>query len=363
QVICFIANLGQPENFEIIKKRALVAGAEKVYNKDLREEFIKDFVIPAIKANAIYEGKYYLATALGRPLIAKYLVKVAHKEKAQAVAHGCTGKGNDQVRLEVTTGILDSKLQIIAPLREWEFKSRDEEIEYALKNKIPIDVTKKKPYSIDMNLWGVSIEAGILENMSKEPPESCYQITRSPEKAPNKPTYVEIAFEKGVPKKINGKVYKVIDLIAKLSQLGAKNGIGRADSIENRLVGIKSREVYEAPAAHIIYLAHKELESVVLDRETMQYKEGISQKYSQLIYNGLWYSATKQALDKLIDKTQEKVTGAIRLKLYKGSCVPVGRKSSNSLYREELATYGKKDKFNQKMAEGFIKIWGMQFKS
>jgi len=362
KVICFIADLGQPEDFNLIKNRALLAGAEKVYNKDLREEFVKDFVIPAIKANAIYEGKYYLATALGRPLIAKYLVDVAHKEKASSVAHGCTGKGNDQVRLEVTVGILDPKLEIIAPLREWEFKSREEEIEYALKNKIPIDVTKKKPYSIDMNLWGVSIEAGVLEDMGKEPPESCYQITQSPEKAPNKPTYVEMVFENGTPKKINGKKYKTIDLIAKLSQLGAKNGIGRADLIENRLVGIKSREVYEAPAAHIIYLAHKELESVVLDRETMQYKEGISLKYSQMIYNGLWYSSVKQALDKLIDKTQEKVTGTIRLKLYKGNCIAVGRKSPYSLYKEELATYGKKDKFNHKLAEGFIKIWGMQFK-
>jgi argininosuccinate synthase len=362
KVICFIANLGQPENFATIEKRALIAGAQKVYNKDLRQEFVRDFVTPAIKANALYEGKYHLATALGRPLIAKYLVEVAHKEKAGAVAHGCTGKGNDQVRFEVTAGILDSKLEIIAPVREWEFKSRDAEIEYALKHKIPIDVTKKKPYSIDMNLWGVSIEAGILENIWKEPPESCYQITQSPEKAPNKPLYVEIGFEKGVPQKLNGKKYSLLDLIAKLNQIGAKHAIGRADLVEDRLVGIKSREIYEAPAGVIIYNAHKELESLVLDKETLLFKEEVSQKYSQLIYNGLWYSQNKQALDKLIDKTQEKVTGVIRLKLYKGNCVAVGRKSPYSLYKEELATYGKKDKFDQKLAEGFIKIWGMAYR-
>lgn len=361
EVVCFVANLGQPENFKAIEKRAIVAGAKKVYEKDLQDEFVKDFVIPAIKADALYEGKYHLATALGRPLIAKYLVEVAHKEKASAIAHGCTGKGNDQVRFEVTAGILDSKLEIIAPVREWEFKSRDEEIEYALAKGIPIEVTKKKPYSIDMNLWGVSIEAGVLEDPWKEPPEDCYQITQPPEKSPNKPLYLQLAFEKGVPVKINGKKYCACALITALNKIGAQHGIGRADLIEDRLVGIKSREIYEAPAATIIYIAHKELESLVLDRETLQYKDGISQKYSQLIYNGLWYSQIKSALDGLIDKTQQKVSGLVRLKLYKGSCVAVARKSPLSLYKEELATYGKKDKFDQKLAEGFIKIFGMPY--
>lgn len=362
EVVCFIANLGQPENFKAIKKRAIIAGAKKVYEKDLRDEFVKDFVTLAIKANALYEGKYHLATALGRPLIAKYLVAVAQQENTKTIAHGCTGKGNDQVRLEVTAGILAPKLETIAPVREWEFKSREEEIEYALAKGIPIAVTKKKPYSIDMNLWGVSIEAGVLEDPWKPPPEDCYQVTKSPEKAPNEPLYLELSFAKGIPTKINGKKYVLRALIELLNRLGAQHSIGRADLIEDRLVGIKSREVYEAPAAEIIYIAHKELESLVLDRETLQYKEEIAQKYSRLIYNGLWYSPMKTALDSLIEKTQQKVTGIVRLKLYKGSCVAVGRKSPYSLYKPELATYGKKDKFDQKLAEGFIKIWGMGFK-
>ncbi|MBM3254334.1 MAG: argininosuccinate synthase [Candidatus Omnitrophica bacterium] len=361
EVVCFIADLGQNEDFQKIDKRALVAGASKIYIKDVRDEFINDFILPALKANAIYEGKYLLSTALGRPLIAKYLVEIAHKEKANAVSHGCTGKGNDQVRLEVTVGILDPGLEIIAPVREWKFKSREEEIEYAKINNIPIDVTKKKPFSIDRNIWGISIEAGIIEDLEQEPPEDAYLITKSPTLRPKSPKYIEIYFEEGVPRKINGKTYKLKDLINLLNEIGGLYGIGRTDLIENRLVGIKSREIYEAPTATILYTAHKELESLVLDRELTHFKEIVSLKYSELVYYGLWFSPLKKALDSFVNATQEYVTGAIKLKLSNGNCIPVSRKSPYSLYKKELATYGKDDKFNQKLAEGFIKIWGMPY--
>ncbi|RJO64067.1 MAG: argininosuccinate synthase [Candidatus Omnitrophota bacterium] len=366
EVICFVADLGQGlgegEDFGQIKERAIAAGALKVYIKDLQEEFIEDFIIPALKANAIYEGKYLLATALGRPLIAKYLVDIAHKENAHAVAHGCTGKGNDQVRFEVTVGILDPKLEIIAPVREWEFKSREEEMEYAALYDIPIDVTKKKPYSIDRNIWGISIEAGVLEDLDKEPPEDAYLITKGPTSSASYPKYIEVSFEKGVPKKIDGRAYKLKELIMELNSVGGLHGVGRSDAVENRLVGIKSREVYEAPAATIIYTAHKELESLVLDRELAHFKEEVSLKYSELVYYGLWYAPLKSALDSFVAYTQRHVTGTVRLKLSKGMCVVAGRKSPYSLYKKELSTYGKEDKFNQKLAKGFIEIWGMPYR-
>ena len=362
EVVCFMANLGQGEDFKAIETRAYAAGASKVYLKDLQDEFIEDFILPALKANAVYEGKYLLATALGRPLIAKYLVELAHKEKADAIAHGCTGKGNDQVRFEVTVGILDPKLEIIAPVRVWEFKSREEEIEYAQMYNIPIDVTKKKPYSIDRNIWGISIEAGVLENLEQEPPEDAYLITKTPTSISTYPKYIEIYFERGVPNKIDGHAYKLRTLIHHLNEIGGLYGVGRVDLVENRLVGIKSREIYEAPAATILFTAHKELESLVLDRELAHFKEIISLKYSELVYYGLWYSSLKDALDSFVNSTQKHVTGSIRLKLSKGSCIAVGRKSKHSLYKRELATYGKEDKFNQKLAEGFIKIWGMPYK-
>jgi argininosuccinate synthase len=366
EVICFVADLGQGlgqgESFEAIEERALAAGASKVYIRNLQEEFIDDFIIPALKANAVYEGKYLLATALGRPLIAKYLVQIAHKEKAGAVAHGCTGKGNDQVRIEVAVGILDPRLEIIAPVREWEFKSREDEIEYALKHNIPIGVTKKKPYSVDRNIWGISIEAGVLENLEQEPPEDAYMITKSPTHTLSYPRYIEVTFEKGIPKKIDGKVFKLKNLINYLNELGGQFGVGRSDMVENRLVGIKSREVYEAPAATILYTAHKELEALVLDRELAHFKEMISLKYAELVYYGLWFSALKEALDGFVEKTQKAVSGTIKLRLSKGACVAVGRKSRNSLYKKELSTYGKEDKFDQKLAEGFIKLWGMPYK-
>lgn len=366
EVICFVADLGQGlgqgEDLEAIEQRALAAGASKVYIKDLQNEFVRDFILPSLKAHAVYEGAYLLATALGRPLIARHLVELAHKEKATHIAHGCTGKGNDQVRFEVTAGILDSKLHVLAPVREWEFKSREEEIEYAQQHGIPIDVTKKKPYSIDRNLWGVSIEAGILEDLTQEAPEDAYLITKNPTGQPTYPRYIEVSFEKGVPQKIDGKKYTVKDAIAFLNEVGGQHGVGRVDLVENRLVGIKSREIYEAPAATILHRAHRELESLVLDRELLHFKEIIALKYAELIYNGLWYSPLREALEAFVDRTQSGVNGSIRLKLFKGNCVAVGRKSRNSLYKKELSTYGKEDVFDQKLAEGFIKLWGMPYK-
>jgi argininosuccinate synthase len=342
KVICFIADLGQGIDLKKIKTRAIKAGAFKVYIKDLRREFAKDFIIPALKANAIYEGKYLLATALSRPLIVKYLIYFAHRERAGYVAHGSTGIGNDQIRFEGATKILDPKLKIIAPVKIWKFRSREEEIDYANKENISIDVTKKKIYSVDKNLWGISIECGVLEDPWREPPKDAYQITSDPQLAPSRPQYIEIYFKDGVPKIINGKNYSLIKLIYNLNEIGARHGIGRVDLIENRIIGLKSREVYEAPAATILYTAHKELESMVLDRQTQHKKELIALKYAEIIYKGEWFSKEKKYLDKIINRTQKRVTGVIRLKLYRGSCIAVGRKTKFSLYKRELVTYSSK---------------------
>ncbi len=361
EVIAFMADVGQQEDFSVAEKRALTAGASKVFIENLQKRFVEEYVFAAIKASAVYENKYYLATALSRPLIAKHQVLVAQKEKATAIAHGCTGKGNDQVRFEVTAQLLDPKLETIAPLRVWEFKTRDEEIDYALKNKIPIDVTKKSPYSVDINLYGRSIEAGCLEDPWTEPPEEIYKLTVSPLKAPNQATYIELEFAQGVPVKIDAKAYKPVEIIHKLNAIGGENGVGRVDMIENRLVGIKSREIYENPAGTIIHTAKQELEALVLDRETLHYKQPLSQKYAELIYYGLWETPLKKQLDEYFNKVSEKVSGIVRVKLYKGNCVVVGRKSPNSMYKEELATYGKKDVFDQKLSEGFIKLWAMPY--
>ncbi len=360
-VIAFMADLGQGSDFKAIKKRALATGASKVYVLDLKEEFVKDYVFPAIKANAVYEGKYFLATALSRPLIVQHQVAVAKKEKADAIAHGSTGKGNDQVRFEVTAKLLAPHLEILAPLRTWELKTRAQEIAYAHKHKIPIDVSKKSPYSTDINVYGRSIECGVLEDPWVEPPEEIYAMTKDPLKCSNKPEYVEVEFTKGVPVKVNGKTYKPVELVIKLNRIGGRNGVGRVDMVENRLVGIKSREIYENPAGTILLTAHKELEAMVLDRETLHYKELISPRYAELTYYGLWQTPLKAQLDAFIDKTQERVSGVVRLKLYKGNCMVVGRKSRYSRYKEELATYGAKDIFDPKLSEGFIRIWGMPY--
>jgi len=358
-VIAFIADVGQRENYSAIKKRALKTGAAKVYVKNLQKEFINDYIVPTLKADAMYEGKYLLATALSRPIIAKHLVAIAKKENAKYIAHGCTGKGNDQVRFEVSAAILAPSLKIIAPVRIWEFKSREQEIDYAKRKKIPIDVTKKKVYSIDKNLWGISIECGILEDPWKEPPSDAYQWTVDPKHAPNKPQYVDIEFQKGVPVAVNKKRYPLDKLIEKVCGMACNHGVGRIDMVENRLVGIKSREIYEAPGATVLYVAHKGLEALVLDRETLHFKELVSQKYSQLVYYGLWFCDLKKSLDAFVDQTQKRISGTIRIKLHKGSAVVVGRKSPHSRYKETLATYTEKDTFDQRLAEGFVKLWGL----
>lgn len=358
-VIAFIADVGQDEDFSLVRKKAMKSGAKKVYVRDVKDEFIADFVWPSLKANAIYEGRYLLATALSRPLIAKHLVNIALNEKAEYVAHGCTGKGNDQVRFEVSAAILNPKIKSIAPVRIWEFKSREEEIDYAKANNIPVSVTKAKPYSIDENLWGVSIECGVLENPWNEPPEDAYLWTKDPAKAPNKPAYCTIEFHKGIPIKVNEKKLGSQKLIKAICELASAHGVGRSDMVENRLVGIKSREIYEAPAGTVLHAAHKELESLVLDRETMHFKEHVSLKYAELVYNGLWYSKLKNALDTFIDYTQQKVSGTVKMKLHKGKAICVGRKSPYSLYKEKLATYSDKDEFDQKLSEGFVKLWGL----
>ena len=359
EVIAYTSNIGQEENPEKLKKKALNTGATKFYFEDLREKFVKEYILPALKAGALYQEKYPLATALSRPLIAEGVVKVARKEKADAVAHGCTGKGNDQVRFELAFKYLAPELKIIAPLREWEFKSREEEIEYARKNNIPVPATREKPYSIDENLWGISIECGVLEDPWEEPPEDAYQITTSPEKAPDKPTYIEIEFEKGIPVGINGRKMKPIRIIEYLNKIGGENGVGRIDMVEDRVVGIKSREIYEAPAATILHTAHSELEKLIFSKELWEFKKIVSIKFSQLVYYGLWFSDFRECLSAFVEGTQRYVSGKVKVKLYKGNCEVVGRKSPYSLYEENLATYTEKDVFDHKASDGFIEIFGL----
>lgn len=362
EVVCFSANLGSEFSPEQLQKKAKQANVKKLYVEDLQKEFANDYILPALKANAVYESKYVLSTALGRPLIAKYLVDIAHKEKAQYVAHGCTGKGNDQVRIDTTVKMLDPKLNIIAPLREWELTSRESEIAYAKKHKIPVSSTKEKIYSIDQNIWGISIEGGMMENLANGPDEKAYVMTKAIDKTPNKPQFVEIEFKKGVPVALNGKKKGFLQIIEDLNNIGGKHGIGRTDLVEDRTVGIKSREIYEAPAAWILINAHKELESVVLDKDTISFKEIVAQKYSQLAYQGLWFSRLRKSLAGFVDMTQEKVTGTVKLKLYKGNLAVASRKSKYSLYREELATYGEKDKFDRTDAKGFIEIFSLPYR-
>jgi len=362
EVIAFLADLGQGKNLKKLEDKALKCGASKAFVKNLTQEFVDDFIIPTLKAGAVYEGGYFLSTALGRPLIAKELVKVAKLEDANAVAHGCSGKGNDQVRFEVAINALAPELKVIAPLRDWEFKSRQEEVDYALGNDIPIDVKKDSPYSLDMNIWGVSIECGQLEDPQVPPSDEVYQITKKVETSPDKPKFVKISFEEGIPVALDGEVLDKITLINKLTSLGCEYGIGRSDMIENRLVGIKSREIYEAPAATILYNAHMQLESLVLTKDVLDFKKIVANKYAELIYNGLWFTDLRSCLDKFINSTQENVSGEVELKLYKGSCICAKRKSEYSLYDKEMATYDEGDKFDHKAAEGFIKIFGLPYR-
>ena len=360
-VVCFSAFIGEVPNAEKLKKRALAAGASKVYVENLKETFAKEYIVPALWAHARYEGKYLMATTLGRPLIAKRLVEIAEKEQAQYVAHGCTGKGNDQVRLEVGIKSLNPKLQIVAPLKEWEFRSREEEVEYAAQYKIPIDVTKKSIYSIDKNIWGIAIEAGILEDPWTAPPKDAYFMTKSLDQVPAKPKVVTIKFSKGIPVALNGKSLKLVPLIETLNKLAGDYGIGRLDMIENRLVGIKSREIYEAPAATVLMAAHEELEGLIFDREFQHYKQALSIRYADLVYTGLWFTPLKEALDAFFSKHQSLVTGEVKFRFEKGHATVIGRRSPNSSYSKELATYSAEDTFDHSAANGFIKLWGLPY--
>ncbi|MEW6027052.1 MAG: argininosuccinate synthase [Planctomycetota bacterium] len=363
EVITVIVDVGQGGDLEEVRKKALKVGAVKSILIDVKEEFVEKYIIPALKANAAYENNYLLATALGRPLIAQHLVKIAIQENATAVAHGCTGKGNDQVRFDVAVKVLNPKLKIIAPAREWDF-TRPSAIEYAKAHKIPLDgIIKTKIYSIDENLWGRSIECGVLEDAWFEPPEDAFDMTTSASAAPDIPTYVTIDFEKGIPVALDGQQTEPLALINSLNVIAGANSVGRIDHIENRLVGIKSREVYECPAGTVLHKAHQALESMCLTRDTAHFKKLIEQKYSELVYYGLWFSPLREALDAFVDNTQQTVTGKVRMKLYKGTCVAVGRQSPFSLYNVKLATYEAGDTFNHKAAEGFIHLWGLDLQT
>jgi len=362
EVVTFSADLGQEEDWAAIEKKALQTGAAKFIAKDLKEEFVSQYVFPAYRANAAYEQSYLLGTSLARPIIAKYQVAIAEAEGAEAVSHGATGKGNDQVRFELTYMALNPGLKIIAPWREWALTSRSALIDYARKHGIPIPITPERPYSSDANLLHISFEGGILEDPWMEPPEDMFQMTQSPEEAPDLPEYVEISFEQGNPMAVNGQSMKAAQLLSFLNRLGGKHGIGRVDLVENRYVGIKSRGVYETPGGTLIRVAHQALESLTLDREVMHIRDSLIPRYSELIYYGYWFSPERELLQKLIDETQTRVSGIIRLKLYKGNAFVAGRKSPQSLYRTDFATFEEDQVYRQKDAEGFIRLNGLRLK-
>jgi argininosuccinate synthase len=363
EIITFTGDLGYSRELNGVKEKALRTGAVQAYVSDMKKEFVEKYVFPALKAGALYEKTYPMATALGRPLLAKGLVEVARKEKATIVAHGCTGKGNDQVRFEVSVAALAPDLKSIAPLREWEFKSREEEIAYAQEHGIPVLVTASKPYSIDDNIWGTAIECGVLEDPMAEPPEDAFQRTVAPEQAPDESVYVEIEFAAGIPVAVNGTAMEAVALVQALGDIGGAHGVGRIDLVENRLVGIKSREVYEAPAATILHFAHTELERLTLDKSVFHMKNQLAAEYANLVYNGLWFTPLRQALDAFVNETQRHVNGLVRLKLYKGNVIIAGRSSVHSLYNTRLATYTEEDTFDHKASEGFIKIYGLPVKT
>jgi len=362
EVIAFCADIGQEEDFNAIKDKALKTGASKVYVIDLKEEFVRNYVFPMLRANAVYEGSYLMGTSIARPLIAKKQIEIAEKEKADAVAHGATGKGNDQVRFELTYYALKPDIRVIAPWREWTFDSRESLMKYAKTHGIPVTVTKQRPYSIDRNLFHVSYEGGILEDPWAEPPENIYTLTVPPEKAPSKPVYLEIGFKDGNPVSLNGKRLSPVTLLKRLNSTGGRYGIGRADIVENRFVGMKSRGVYETPGGTILHIAHRAVESITLDREVMHLRDSLISKYSELVYYGYWFSPEREALQDFIDKSQKGVTGTVRVKLYKGACTVVGRKSPRSLYSSELATFEAGGAYNQKDAEGFIRLNALRLK-
>jgi argininosuccinate synthase len=362
EVICFTADVGQAEELDGLEEKALASGASQLIIHDMKEEFAEDFLFPLLRSSAVYERKYLLGTSVARPLIAKHLVDVAHQVGADAIAHGATGKGNDQVRFELTVMALDPRIRVIAPWREWDIRSREDALDYAEKYGIPVPNTKKSIYSRDRNLWHLSHEGGPLEETWVEPDEAMFLLTASPENAPDEPEYIELEFDSGTPIKLNGEEFSPAQLITKLNSVGGHHGIGRADLVENRLVGMKSHGVYETPGGTILVEAHRELESLVLDKETLNYKDVIALKYAELVYNGMWFSPLREALDAFASATQGPVTGTVRLKLYKGNIIPVGRKSEFSLYREDFATFGQEDVYDQSDAEGFIHLYGLPLK-
>ncbi|MCA6069961.1 MAG: argininosuccinate synthase [Endomicrobium sp.] len=362
EVIACCVDVGQGKELNGLNEKAKKTGASRSYIVDAKREFVTEYIYPAVKANALYENRYFLGTSLARPIIAEKIAEIVKKENADAVCHGATGKGNDQVRFELAFKALIPNVKIIAPWREWEIRSREDAINYARKRNIPIPVTKSKPYSSDANLWHISYEGGILEDLGSAYDESMFKMTVSPEKAPNKPTCVSISFEKGIPVAVDGKKLQPVELITKLNKIAGANGIGRIDIVENRLVGMKSRGVYESPAATLLYAAHGELESIALDRDTLHFKQSLSSKYAEIAYYGLWFSPLREALDAFIDETQKYVVGNIKLKLYKGNITTVSRDAEYSLYSEKLATFEKDEIYNHKDAEGFINLWGLPTK-
>jgi argininosuccinate synthase len=362
EVICVTANLGQGEELEGLEEKGLSSGASKVYIEDLREEFITDYIYPTLMAGAIYERKYLLGTSFARPIIARRQVEIAEIEGADAVAHGCTGKGNDQVRFELTYQALNPRLKVIAPWREWNIRSREDALDYAIEHNIPVSATEKSIYSRDRNIWHLSHEGGILEDPWQEPEEAMYQLSVALEKAPDEPEYVTIDFQQGLPKRVNGVAMGPISLLETLNEMGGRHSIGRVDIVENRLVGMKSHGVYETPGGTILVEAHQALEQLCLDKETLHYKQQIALKYADLVYNGQWQTPLREALDAFVRVTQQSMTGQVRCKLYKGNVILVGRRSPYSLYREDFATFGEDDVYNQADAEGFIKLFGLPLK-
>ncbi len=357
-VVTVTADVGQPVDLEAVRRKAEQSGAVGAYVADARREFAEEFILPALRANALYEGVYPLSTALARPLIARHLVDVARREGAKFIAHGCTGKGNDQVRFDLSTAGLAPDLGVIAPAREWKM-TREEEVEYARAHGISVAATKASPYSTDENLWGRSVECGVLEDPAIEPPEEVYGWTRSPAAAPDAPTYVTVAFEQGAPVALDGAAMPLHDLIARLNDIAGANGVGRIDHLESRVVGIKSREVYECPAASVLLPAHQALEALVLPRDLLEAKRAIERRYAELVYDGLWFGPLRRAYDAFVAESQSRVTGEVTTKLFKGSAQVTGRRSPHSLYQHGLATYSRGDQFRQEMAEGFIYVWGL----
>lgn len=361
-VVAMAADLGQGEELEPLHEKAIKSGASKLYIEDVKQEFVEDYIFPTLRAGALYEGKYLLGTSMARPLIAKKLVEIAAKEGAEAIAHGATGKGNDQVRFELGIKALNPHLKIVAPWREWDICSRDDAIDYANARGIPVPVTKSRPYSMDRNIWHLSHEGGVLEDPAQECPEDVLLLAVAPEKAPDSPTYVEIGFERGIPVSLDGKQLDAVALLEHLNVIGGANGIGVVDMVENRLVGMKSRGIYETPGGTVLWLAHRELERLTLDRITMHYKEVVAARYAELVYDGVWFSPLREALDAFVNVTQKTVTGTVRMKLYKGNCTPAGITSPYSLYNQELATFDKDEVYSQKDAEGFINLFGLPLK-